>query len=357
MSLSLLIIARGVQIGAAVLLAGIFSFELFVLRRSDYSNSGHLRVTRLLLRLGWWSALAALLSGLLWFGFEVTSMSRLSVAEAFRGTSWRTVLSATRFGHLWGVRLLLLIFCLVLMAIRGRGTDRAQHRFAFLLWLSASVFLISLARISHAAVAAEQPVGLIGDAIHLAAAGVWLGGLPCLAIYLLTMVDSASPRVLRRFSTLSLSCVAVLTVSGLSNAWLLVGSVKALFTTRYGALLLGKLALFGLLVVVGARNRSLVRNFPAETARAALHRLRRGIAEEIALGGAIIAIVGWLGVTAPPRAALLSVPAQRKALPLCEKTGLTRIGLGIEIDRGPNRHHGPALLPAPLSWRGIGGDP
>ena len=51
--------------------------------------------------------------------------------------------------------------------------------------------------------------------------------------------------MLRRFSALSLGCVSVLVVSGLSNSWLLVGSIGALFTTPYGLLLLFKLTLFG----------------------------------------------------------------------------------------------------------------
>ena len=300
MPLSLLIIARTVQMGASLLLAGVFTFELFVLRAAGQPNSGNLGAMRQLLWLAWWSAVAALLSAVLWFGFEMTSMSRLSLAEAVSGTTWRTVLFATRFGHVWQFRLLLLLACLVLIGLRGL-MGHAQHALTFFLWLSASIFLVSLAWISHAAAAGEQPLGVIGDALHLAAAGVWLGGLTCLAIYLAKTGGSASPAVLRRFSSLSFSCVLVLTLSGLSNAWLLVGSVDALFTTRYGALLLGKLGLFGLLVVLGARNRVVVRSFPAETALDALSRLRRGVGGEIALGGAVIVIVGWLGVTPPPR--------------------------------------------------------
>jgi copper resistance protein D len=48
-------------------------------------------------------------------------------------------------------------------------------------------------------------------------------------------------------------------VSGISNSWLLVGSIHALFTTRYGWLLLVKLALFGVLVGLGARNRFVIK--------------------------------------------------------------------------------------------------
>src|SRR5213596_370853 len=90
------------------------------------------------------------------------------------------------------------------------------------------------------------------------------GGLVPLAIFLMRVRASLSlgemgPRVLHRFSTLGLCCVSALVVSGISNSWLLVGSVYALFTTPYGRLLVVKLTSFAILVGFGARNRFLVK--------------------------------------------------------------------------------------------------
>ena len=111
-----------------------------------------------------------------------------------------------------------------------------QTSLKFVLWLLAAALLISLAWISHPAAAPEQPLGLLGDALHLLAAAAWMGGLPCLAIYLATNPGAAAGHVLRRFSALSLCCVSVLTVSGISNAWLVVGSIKALCSPPVTAL-------------------------------------------------------------------------------------------------------------------------
>ena len=93
-------------------------------------------------------------------------------------------------------------------------------------------------------------------------------------------------------------------MSGLSNSWLLVGSVHALFTTRYGALLLCKLMLFVILLGFGARNRSFVKT---ELGRAPalsdlLSQLRRNVISELCLGVVVVAIVGWLGAIPPARA-------------------------------------------------------
>ena len=109
--------------------------------------------------------------------------------------------------------------------------------------------------------------------------------------------------MLKRFSTLSLGCVSVLAVSGFSNSWLLVGSIHALFTTRYGWLLLFKIMLFGILVGFGARNRFVVKtkllNSPANLRL--LARLRRNVICETCLGLAVVIIVACLGIMPPAR--------------------------------------------------------
>ena len=92
-----------------------------------------------------------------------------------------------------------------------------------------------------------------------------------------------------------------LIVSGISNSWLLVGSIHPLFTTRYGWLLLGKLALFGVLVGLGARNRFVIKTKLTRVLAGSdfLAQLRRNVICEACLGLAVVAIVACLGVTPP----------------------------------------------------------
>jgi putative copper resistance protein D len=95
--------------------------------------------------------------------------------------------------------------------------------------------------------------------------------------------------------------VSVLVVSGISNSWLLVGSIHAFFTASYGRLLLFKLTLFAALVGFGARNRFLIKarllKPPAD--QNVLSQLRRNVLCEVCLGVAIVLIVACLGVTPP----------------------------------------------------------
>jgi putative copper resistance protein D len=308
MLIALLIIARTAQIGASMLLAGTFTFELMTLAPAGQLPSDDLQeVERRLLQLARSGLIVVFLSALLWFWLEVASMSGLPLTAAFSTRAWQAVLFETEFGRVWQLRIGLIVVALVLVAL---GSVKAQLRRALTLtlFLVSVALLVSLAWISHAAAARVQPLGLLGDALHLCAAGAWIGGLLPLAIFLTRARASLSLgeralSVLRRFSTLSLTCVAVLILCGISNAWLLVGSIHALFTTRYGWLLLVKLAAFGVLIGLGARNRFVIKTklTRVPTASDLLAQLRRNVICEACLGLAVVAIVACLGVTPPAR--------------------------------------------------------
>ena len=303
-----LIAARAVHIVASILLAGIFTFDLVILVPARRLGSDDVReIERRLSCLAVWSLVAALLSALLWFWLEVASMSELPLENSFSAAAWRTVLLETQFGRVWQLRLGLIIIAFALVAT---GVAKVKTRRALIpvLWLVSVAFLVSLAWISHAAAASVHSLGLLGDMLHLCAAGGWIGGLVPLTIFLVRVRTPFSSgetvaRVLHRFSTLSLCCVSVLVVSGISNSWLLVGSVYALFTTLYGRLLLFKLTLFAALVGFGARNRFLVKAklLKAPAGPDLPPQLRRNVLCEVCLGVAVVAIVACLGVTPPAR--------------------------------------------------------
>jgi copper resistance protein D len=303
-----LIITRAVQIAASILIAGIFTFDFVTLGLTGQSESNDLHeIERRLFRLAFWSLIAVLLSALLWFWLEVASMSGLPLKNTFSASAWGTVLLGTQFGRVWQLRLGLIAAAFVLVA-SALAQVKARRTLIAVLWLISVVLLVSLALISHAAAATMQPFGVLGDMIHLCAAGLWIGGLVPLTIFIACVPASLSlnemvRHVLPRFSTLSLCCVSVLVVSGISNSWLLIGSIHALFATPYGRLLLVKLTLFAILIAIGARNRFLIKAKPlkAPAGGNALSQLRRNVICEAWLGFAAVAIVSCLGVTPPAR--------------------------------------------------------
>jgi len=309
MLIALLIVARAFHIAASILIAGSFTFDVIALGliRRPMSDGLH-EIEKSLLRLAVWTLVAALVSAVLWFWLEVVSMTGLSLVDSFSASRWKTVLLETVFGHVWQFRLGVIAAALVLAVSALAGNDVPGRPAILALWLLSVVLLVSLAWISHAAAARVQPIGLIGDALHLCAAGGWIGGLIPLVICLTQAPVSSAiakiiPLVLGRFSTLSLCCVSVLIASGICNSWLLVGSVHALFATLYGCLLLFKLGLFGLLIGLGARNQLAIKATAstAQTRSVFLQQLRRNVISEICLGAVVLVIVACLGVTPPAR--------------------------------------------------------
>src|SRR5439155_992791 len=116
---------------------------------------------------------------------------------------------------------------------------------------------------SHAAAIGPGAAWAVAvDVSHVIAAGLWVGGLPALALLLHAAGrnDDAQARATalgtaRRFSHAALVAVLVLVASGSAGAVAQIGSVAALAGTTHGHLLLAKLPLLagaGALVVVAA---------------------------------------------------------------------------------------------------------
>jgi putative copper resistance protein D len=146
------------------------------------------------------------------------------------------------------------------------------------------------------------------DVLHLTAASAWIGGLVPLALLLGAVrchkgLASLELDAVQRFSTLGIASVATLILSGVINAWILVGSFRGLVVTGYGQLLMLKLAAFAVMLVFAALNRFALTPqlaSPSDDARqGALRALSRNTMIEIALGLSIFALVGVLGTLHP----------------------------------------------------------
>ncbi len=98
---------------------------------------------------------------------------------------------------------------------------------------------------SHATAAGDNllAVSLASDFIHLAAASIWIGGLISLiaGIHILRRTNpEVIGRVVARFSNLAIVSVLAISVTGVYNVWLEVGSLRALTETSYGKVLIVK---------------------------------------------------------------------------------------------------------------------
>lgn len=297
-----LVLSRFLHYAATTTLFGAALFPLYayVDQEPERAGGGH---RKLLLR----AASLALASGLLWFVFSAASMTGSFSDLADREALW-AVAHDTGFGLIWTGRMILATAVIVvLMAVRPLPVTVRQNVAVSIL---ATMLLASLAGVGHTQ-AEEGWAGLVhvaADAVHLLAAGAWLGGLVPLAHVVAhsdTSRGSASvERVLRKFSGMGYVAVATLIGSGVINSWFLVGSISNLTTTLYGQMLLAKLALFAGMLALAVANRfwlvpSIGGVRSGREPETPLRKLRRHVMGEQVLGLAILAIVSSLG-TLPP---------------------------------------------------------
>jgi putative copper resistance protein D len=100
--------------------------------------------------------------------------------------------------------------------------------------------------------------------IHQAGAAVWLGGLIQLAaLWRLARreptVDALWPELVGRFSRLALVSVAALVLAGAPLAWVYTGSLRGLFGTGYGSLVVTKGMLLSMALLLAALNLAATR--------------------------------------------------------------------------------------------------
>lgn len=250
-------------------------------------------------RVIWIGLLVAAISGAIWLLLQAASMSGLPPGDT---SVLLTMLQETQFGQVAEIRFataILLVACLALDGFTGAN------------WVATAAALglvASLAWAGHAGATNGQAGDLhvAADALHLCAAAAWIGGLLALLLFFATARRIRAPggtilvaKATKRFSMLGIASVATLSATGIVNAWVLVGSLDALFGTGYGRLLLLKLAFFGAMLALAAINRFWLTPRLGFSSNGALRWLTRTSAIEFGLGLAVVTIVGMLGTLHP----------------------------------------------------------
>lgn len=225
------------------------------------------------------------------------------------------LLDGSSIGRAWKIRMIALLLAGV-AAMLGKG----RAPWLALVVLASGAALGTLAWTGHGAMD-DGGVGrlhLAADILHLAAAGLWAGALLGLILLVTRSADKLDPahlgltyRALHGFGAVGTILVGAIVVTGLINAWLLVGigHVATLDTTLYGRLLIAKLALFAVMLGLASLNRFRLtpifqRSIASNDPRRALSTLRRSLAVETTCIVAILGLVAWLGTLEPPISAM-----------------------------------------------------
>jgi putative copper resistance protein D len=294
-----IVVLRLLQYAGAAVLFGTSLFFLYALPPVGSSSASARRWPKPVLM-----SAAALLAA--------SSVAAIAAQASLFTGSWRSgvtreaigaVVSSMGIGKAAVVRAGVALLGLALLAGLPRG--RAA-------WLAATgtgmIAAASLAWMGHAA-ATEGPMGiahLAADAIHALAAAAWIGALVALVALAVERDDHGARRAtlhraLLQVSVVGPALVVAVVMTGLVNAWILIGvdNFGALTATAYGQALLIKLALVAAMLGLAAANRL---RFTADAAQpgVSLARLRCSLVLETGTGLAVLAVAAWLGTLVPP---------------------------------------------------------
>ena len=255
-------------------------------------------------------AFAANLIGLLQ---QSMAFFNTDAAQVLQQNLWQVVLTGSRFGDIWTFRVVLLIFCAVLLFVaeyfRALMPQLAAGIWRGLPWMGA-IFIGLTMVTSHAAGSPLLPwVAIAVDWLHVLAVAFWLGGALTLTLLLPTALQpydaeqraQALRAVLLRFSRIMLALVALVVLSGLYNVLNYFVS-PADIASNYGRTLGIKLLLAAPVFVLGGWQHIALR--PQLAARL---RLSAGLAGggllrlEVVLMLLTLAAAAWLSATPIPQ--------------------------------------------------------
>jgi copper transport protein len=248
-------------------------------------------------------ATALALVALLNIFFQGAAAGGIGILDSFRWDVFTTVIE-TRYGEMMLVQAALAVtLALTAMALHhSEGRDR--RALAGLTLALGAGMALTPSFSGHASTAGN--LAIASDIAHVIAAALWTGGLGFLVLALVLSREDRWPlatRAVPRFSNSAVVAVVALLVAGIINGYLQVRTWSNLWETRYGLLLLGKIALVMPLLALGAYNN-----------RYAVPRLKAGIASvlerrrfltaagvELAIMVAIVAVTAVLVNAEPAR--------------------------------------------------------
>ncbi|MFF8591647.1 copper resistance CopC/CopD family protein [Streptomyces sp. NPDC015220] len=249
-------LGRYVSYAGFIVLAGGAAFVLACWQR----GAGVRAVQRLVVS-GWLALTAATLALLLLRGSYTTSGK---VGDIVDLDLLGQVLQ-TKTGAALVSRLLLLaaaaLFVAVLFGAYEKREDAEKRDLTFGLAIGGTVVAAGLAAswsmAEHASVGLQPGIAMPVDVVHLLAVAAWLGGLATLlvALYRAPADTPVESFAVRRFSRVAFGSVLALVATGAYQSWRQLGSWSALTGTRYGQLLLAKIALVLLLVGIAWASR------------------------------------------------------------------------------------------------------
>ena len=284
-----LVAARLVHFTALMMLFGAVLFDLAVDRPLETIAGSVHRLSAFSTRIRIFAALLVLSSGSAWVTCSLIDMA--GGVDQLTWALWSDFFLQTSFGPPWIAHLAL---C---MALVGLAWGRSMAHL-----MVSTMALVSLAWVGHAAAALGSmlPVRLALQALHLLAAGAWLGALPALISVLRMGQVTRSQAALVGFSTIGIAAVITLGITGLANAALILSAPSDLIATGYGRVLVLKIVLVtGMLGLAAINKFILTPRLAGQEQPATVAKLIRTIGCEQSLGVLVVLAASVLGTSSP----------------------------------------------------------
>jgi putative copper resistance protein D len=247
-------------------------------------------------RLALVASFVALITAILWLMLESASMADDASAALDPGAIG-AVLTDTAFGHAWAAHLVLAAALVAVAVLGPRGEWAATT-------VASGALLASLGLVGHAAMqtGAEGVLHRLNHAVHLMTAGAWIGALVpfvmCLGAYERGDLRREAVQAMTRFSFWGHFIVAAIVLTGAVNIALTSGRPPFPPDTPYRALLAAKIIVVAIMVSLAALNRYVLAPHLKSDA-GALAVLRATSTAEVALGGAVVALVSVFALLDP----------------------------------------------------------
>jgi putative copper resistance protein D len=241
------------------------------------------------------ASLVALITAIAWLALESAAMAD-DWSAAINPETIAGVLTDTAFGHMWAAHLVLAAALVAVVAF-------TRARWAATSIVSAAL-LASLGLVGHAAMqmGAEGVLHRANHALHLMAAGAWIGGLVpfamCLRAYQRDDLRKDAVRAMAGFSFWGQLIVAAIVLTGVVNIALTSHHPPLPPTTPYRALLVAKLVIVAIMIALALFNRFVLAP-RLKTSANALATLRATSLAEIVLGCVVIALVSVFALFDP----------------------------------------------------------
>jgi putative copper resistance protein D len=228
------------------------------------------------------------------FTFMAIYVEPVSIDQQFGDLLW-LYLQSTEIGRSWLITMGLSAIVTVLsVVVRSFGGVLAAG-------VLSGAALWPLAEQGHAAGTANHEAAVSASYAHSVFAAMWVGGLAVMAIIAWSEKPSASQLhgMLQRYSTIALVSFIVVAVSGLTNAWLRVGTLAEL-ASGYGALVIAKTLSLVILGVMGALYRGRLLGKLEEGTQKNFTVVSRMIAAELTVMGVASGLASALARTQTP---------------------------------------------------------